>query len=84
MPNGSGSTTLRGAPAPWWNEAVEFPQNIALWLRVKNAEGECYKLPFPCRLTQAGWVNATTGARLRLAVQPTHWCAYFERSEAAR
>ena len=35
-------------------------------------------LPFPCKLTPTGWVNAITGSPLRLVVRPTHWRPHFE------
>ena len=83
MPDANGSTTAIGRPAPCWNAAANLPLDVPLWLRVKNAEGECYKLPFPCKLTQAGWINARTGAPLRLVVQPMHWRLHYDLKPAA-
>jgi hypothetical protein len=78
MPDGNSSTTATPNPPPSWNSVVTIPLGVPLWLRVTDAAGECYKLPFPCKLTQAGWINARTGAPLRLIVQPTHWRPHFE------
>jgi len=33
-------------------------------------------LPYPCKPTQDGWVNAATGSPL--AVRPTYWKLYVE------
>jgi hypothetical protein len=33
-------------------------------------------LPYPCKLTPDGWVNAATGSPL--AVRPTYWKLYVE------
>jgi hypothetical protein len=70
--------------AQYWKSVAKVPLDVPLWLLVKNAAGETYKLPFPCTRTQAGWFNSRTGAPLRLAVQPTHWLAHFdlERTKA--
>ena len=56
-------------------------------LRVTNPEEEAtlshyklshYKLPFPCKLTGNGWVNAKTGSRL--TVHPCFWQPYRKPS----
>jgi hypothetical protein len=64
--------------ARYWQTADCIPFDVALWLWVNDGAGPGYKLPFPCKLTQAGWVNALNGASLRLIVRPTHWRPHFD------
>ena len=48
---------------------------MALQVRVSDGSSD-YLLPYPCKLTPAGWVNAMTGSPL--AVRPTYWKLYVE------
>jgi hypothetical protein len=52
------------------------PVGVALRVIVANGSGDHYVLPYPCRLTAAGWVNAVTG--ISLALRPTHWQLHVE------
>jgi hypothetical protein len=64
-----------------WNPVESMPPGVAVWLQVTDAAGERYKLPFPCKLTPTGWLNALNDARLTLVVRPTGWRPYFERDK---
>jgi hypothetical protein len=61
-----------------WNSVESMPPGVAVWLQVTDAAGERYKLPFPCKLTPIGWLNAFNDAPLTLVVRPTDWRPYFE------
>jgi hypothetical protein len=54
-----------------WQTIESAPMETEVLLRVTGSEEEAtlshYKLPFPCKLTGDGWVNAKTGSRLVLA-----------------
>jgi len=41
-----------------------------------SVQAYAYLLPYPCKLTPDGWVNAATGSPL--AVRPTYWKLYVE------
>jgi hypothetical protein len=64
-----------------WNAVESMPPGIAIWLQVTDAAGGRYKLPFPCKQTPDGWVNARNGASLKLVVRPTGWRPYFNLNE---
>ena len=49
-------------------ETAPFDRDLQLGAIEK---GEVYALIFPCRRTQAGWINSRTGKIV--AVTPTHW-----------
>jgi hypothetical protein len=43
---------------------------------VTDGGGSDYLLPYPCKFTKDGWVNAASGKPL--AVRPTYWKLYVE------
>jgi hypothetical protein len=53
-----------------WQPISSAPLDRDLELSVIE-KGEVHALVFPCRRTQAGWVNAKTGQPV--FVDPTHW-----------
>jgi hypothetical protein len=71
-------TALVGCRATALESSREHAPGVAVWLQVTDAAGERYKLPFPCKLTPIGWLNAVNDARLTLVVRPTGWRPYFE------
>ena len=66
----------------YWKLSEAAPHGIALQVRVTNGSGDFSGLPFPCRLTAAGWVNAITGTAL--VVNPTYWKLYVETLPSRR
>jgi len=68
----------------YWTSIETAPPDVALQVRVSDGSSD-YLLPYPCKLTPAGWVNALTGSPL--AVRPTYWKLFVEtlpRSKATR
>jgi hypothetical protein len=59
--------TIPGRP---WNAPSSAPLGEDLELQCGDAHG-AYALPYPCRRTEAGFVNATTGAPALVTV--TAW-----------
>jgi hypothetical protein len=59
----------------YWNSVETAPIDTALQVRVSDGSSD-YLLPFACKLTPAGWVNAGTGSPL--TVQPTWWKLFVE------
>ena len=59
----------------YWKSIETAPPDVALQVRVSDGSSD-YLLPYPCKLTPAGWVNAMTGSPL--AVRPTYWKLYVE------
>jgi len=59
-----------------WQPISTAPGDLDLELAVIDAAGE-HALVFPCRRTDAGWIDATT--KRRVAVSPTHWREWAER-----
>jgi hypothetical protein len=68
-----------------WRPISEAPFECPLWLCLIDQAGE-RSLPFPCRWTASGWVNAATNTSV--AFDPTHWQHWpqrqFERENEAR
>ncbi len=56
--------TIRNTLDKYWKSVEVAPVGIVLQVQVTNAAGDLYVLPFPCRLTAAGWVNAVSGTAL--------------------
>jgi hypothetical protein len=54
----------------FWKPIDSAPSDREVELQVSDRFGS-YTLMFPCRLTDGGWVNATSQGRLD--VEPTHW-----------
>jgi hypothetical protein len=90
MANAKGPIALHNPALRWWtaerqpwNPVESMPPGVAVWLQVTDAAGECYKLPFPCKLTPIGWLNALNDARLTLVVRPTGWRPYFKLNKGS-
>lgn len=46
-----------------WRGLADAPLEVDLEVQVHDGNGP-YALPFPCRLTQYGWINSRTGGPL--------------------
>jgi hypothetical protein len=64
-----------------WLPIDTAPFEVDVSVEAEDVHGT-YVLTFPCRLTEEGWINSQTGARL--AVKPTHWQVYTPRNSAPR
>jgi hypothetical protein len=53
-----------------WKPIESAPTDREVEVQAADQFGS-YKLTFPCRLTEAGWVNTASAGRL--TVKPTHW-----------
>jgi hypothetical protein len=53
-----------------WRSASTAPLDRNVEVLIKN-EARAYILRFPCRRTDAGWINVIKS--MRLGVEPTHW-----------
>jgi hypothetical protein len=62
---------LRGSFTNPWQPVSTAPRNRDVEVQVVDQFG-FYALPFPCRLTDTGWVTHTYN---HLTLQPTHWRA---------
>ena len=58
---------------PEWQPIHRAPLEADVRVQARDPLGT-YVLSFPCRLTDEGWINSRTGARL--AVTPVCWKAY--------
>jgi hypothetical protein len=68
----------------YWKKAETAPEGVIAQVRVTDGSGSDYGLPYPCKLTRNGWVNAASGKPLTVAV--TYWKLYLEtpkRNKAA-
>jgi hypothetical protein len=74
--------SMRNTLDRYWKLAEDAPLGIALQVQVTNGSGDFYVLPFPCRLTAAGWVSAVTGTAL--VVNPTYWKLHVETLPSKR
>jgi hypothetical protein len=74
--------SMRNTLDRYWKLADAAPLGIALQVQVTYGAGDFYVLPFPCRLTAAGWVNAITGTAL--VVNPTYWKLHVETLPSRR
>src|SRR4051794_29855131 len=81
--DGLGSVGRRGADFAmrsrievYWNGIDTAPAGVAVQVRVTDGLGDEYLLPYPCKLTPDGWVNAATGSPL--AGRPTYWKLFVE------
>jgi hypothetical protein len=74
--------TIRNTLDKYWKSVEVAPVGIVLQVQVTNAAGDLYVLPFPCRLTAAGWVNAVSGTAL--VVKPTYWKLHVETLPSKR
>jgi hypothetical protein len=67
---------MRSRIEVYWNSIDTAPAGVAVQVRVTDGSSDEYLLPYPCKLTPDGWVNAATGSPL--AVRPTYWKLYVE------
>jgi hypothetical protein len=54
---------LRVTPMPQWQTIDTAPLDVDVSVQAEDYLGR-YALRFPCRLTEAGWINSRTGTRL--------------------
>lgn len=73
--------SLRNTMDKYWKAVEVAPVGIALQVQVTNAAGDLYVLPFPCKLTTAGWVSAVSGTAL--VVKPRYWNCMLRRFRAS-
>ena len=60
----------------YWAKIDTAPEGAIAQVRVTDdGSGSDFLLPFPCKLTKEGWVNAVSGSRL--AVRPIYWKPYI-------
>jgi hypothetical protein len=67
----------------YWKKETA-PEGVIAQVRVTDGSGSDYGLPYPCKLTSDGGVNASSGKPLTVAV--TCWKLYVEtpkRNKAA-
>jgi hypothetical protein len=55
----------------YWKSAETAPAGVPLQVLVTDGSSDDYLLPYPCKFTPDGWINASTGSRL--TVRPTYW-----------
>jgi hypothetical protein len=60
----------------YWKTPETAPDGVIAQVRVTDYSGSDYLLPYPCELTEDGWVNAASGKPL--AVRVTYWKPYVE------
>ena len=60
----------------YWKTPETAPEGVMAQVRVTDDSGSDYLLPYPCELTEDGWVNAASGKPL--AVRVTYWKLYVE------
>ena len=59
----------------YWAKIDTASEGAIAQVRVTDdGSGSDFLLPFPCKLTKEGWVNAVSGSRL--AVRPIYWKPY--------
>jgi len=57
-----------------WRLIDTAPVDQDVMLLVTDGRGEPYPMPYPCKLTAAGWVSSGKGTPL--AVTPLQWRPY--------
>src|SRR3954451_25371245 len=66
----------------YWAKIDTAPEGGIAQVRVTDdVTGSEFLLPFPCKLTKEGWVNAVSGSRL--AVRPIYWKPYVATTPKA-
>ena len=60
----------------YWKTIETAPHGVIAQVRVTDGCGSDYSLPYPCKLTKDGWVNAASGKPLM--VRATHWKLHVE------
>ena len=48
----------------YWEKAEMAPEGVIAQVLVTDGGGADYLLPYPCKFTKDGWVNAATGLPL--------------------
>jgi hypothetical protein len=61
--------------SPSWHPISTAPFNHDVQVRVSGDHGS-QVIPFPCRQTTSGWINADLG--VRIGIEPTEWRAWPE------
>jgi hypothetical protein len=80
--NGSGRSGHKQIRMPrsrieiYWKKVETAPESVIAQVRVTDGCGSDYLLPYACKLTKDGWVNAASGKPL--AVRATYWKLYVE------
>jgi hypothetical protein len=64
----------------YWKKAETAPDGVIAQVRVTDGSGSDYLLPYPCKLTTVGWVNAGSGKPLAVGV--TYWKLYVETTRS--
>lgn len=64
----------------YWKTIETAPHGVIAQVRVTDGCGSDYSLPYPCKLTKDGWVNAASGkpSRWRVMVRATYRRLYVE------
>jgi hypothetical protein len=70
---------LRNRIEIYWKKAETAPEGVIAQVRVTDGDGSDYLLPYPCKLTTVGWVNAASGKPLSVGV--TYWKLYVETTK---
>ena len=73
---------MRSKIEMYWNSVDSAPAEVLLQVLVNDGSGSDYLLPYPCKLTPEGWVNAATGSRLE--VRPNRWKPFVETRRAKK
>jgi hypothetical protein len=60
----------------YWKKAETAPEGVIAQVCVTDGSGSDYLLPYSCKLTSDGWVNAASGKPLAVGV--TYWKLYVE------
>lgn len=60
----------------YWKTIETAPHGVIAQVRVTDGCGSDYSLPYPCKLTKDGWVNAASGKPLM--VRATYWKLHVE------
>jgi hypothetical protein len=60
----------------YWKRANTAPEGVIAQVRVTDGSGSDYLLPYPCKLTTGGWVNAASSKPLAVCV--TYWKLYVQ------
>ena len=66
----------------YWKTIETAPQGVIAQVRVTDGCGSDYLLPYPCKLTKDGWVNAASGKPLM--VRATYWKLYVETTPSKK
>src|SRR3954451_580726 len=76
-----GGVAMRSRIEVYWNSIDTAPAGVAVQVRVTDGSNDEYLLPYPCKLTPDGWVNAATGSPL--SVRPPIGSSTWKPSPAS-